>query len=78
MDTYNYDLGSKIEKEELLYTVIIPHFNDVESLKVMIRSIPDRTDIQIIVVDDNTFPQNEQLKKVFMTYQRLHPAVNHF
>lgn len=34
------------------YTVIIPHFNMPDLLKRLILSIPERKDIQIVVVDD--------------------------
>ena len=30
----------------------MPHFNSVEMLKRMLKSIPEREDIQVIVVDD--------------------------
>lgn len=34
------------------YSIVIPHYNTPELLKKMLKSIPNRDDIQIIVVDD--------------------------
>ena len=36
------------------YTVIIPHKNIPELLQRCLDSIPERDDIQVIVVDDNS------------------------
>lgn len=36
------------------YSVVIPHYNSAFLLKRMLRSIPERNDIQVIVVDDNS------------------------
>lgn len=38
------------------YTIIIPHHNTPDLLNKCIKSIPDRKDIQIIVIDDNSDP----------------------
>ncbi|MDV6253342.1 glycosyltransferase family 2 protein [Vibrio sp. EA2] len=37
-----------------LYSIIIPHYNCITGLKSLLNSIPDREDIEIIVVDDNS------------------------
>lgn len=34
------------------YSIIIPHFNSYDLLQRMLKSIPERDDIQVIVVDD--------------------------
>ena len=34
------------------YSIIIPHYNSTSSLQRMLRSVPERDDIQVIVVDD--------------------------
>ena len=48
-----------------VYSIIIPHYNTPELLQRMLNSIPDRDDIQIIVVDDHSDLGNiEDLKKV--------------
>ena len=43
------------EMKGIRYSVIIPHYDDVESLALLLKSIPEREDIQKIVVDDNTY-----------------------
>lgn len=40
------------------YSIVIPHYNTPNLLKRCIASIPNRVDVQVIVVDDNT-PGNE-------------------
>ena len=40
------------------YSIIIPHYNIPDLLGRCLRSIPERDDVQIIVVDDNS-PDNE-------------------
>ncbi len=42
------------------YSVIIPHYKDMESLKALLGSIPLRQDIQVIVVDDHSFEDPEE------------------
>lgn len=37
---------------EFLYSIIIPHYNSPDLLARMLMSIPEREDIQVIVVDD--------------------------
>ena len=49
------------------YSIIIPHYNTPELLLRCVTSIPERNDIQIIVVDDNS-PDA-------IDYQNLFPAV---
>lgn len=49
------------------YTFIIPHHNDPENLERCIKSIPIRDDIEIIVVDDNSKPENiPKLKQKYL------------
>lgn len=38
--------------ENYKYSVIIPHYNEPERLRRLLKSIPAREDIQIIVIDD--------------------------
>ncbi len=46
-----------------LYSIIIPHYNSPHLLQRMLDSIPQRVDIQIIVVDDASSTENiEKLK----------------
>jgi len=47
---------------EISYTIIIPHKNTPKLLQRCLDSIPQREDIQTIVVDDNSDPQVTSLK----------------
>lgn len=44
-----------ISKSKFKYTIIVPHYKDVDGLERLIDSIPDRADIQLIVIDDNSY-----------------------
>ena len=44
-------------------SIIIPHYNSVNSLKKLLESIPVRNDIEIIIVDDNS---SENLKELYL------------
>lgn len=47
-------------KEKKL-SIIVPHYNSFTTLQTLIESIPEREDIQIIVVDDNSTEGFEEL-----------------
>lgn len=38
--------------EEINFTIIIPHYNSVKELDKLLKTIPERNDLQVIVVDD--------------------------
>lgn len=67
----------------ILYSVIIPHYNDVDSLKVLLHSIPlTRDDVQVIVVDDNTYEDHGTLEEQLSEYKQSielywNPSQNH-
>lgn len=46
------------------YSIIIPHYNIPDLLARCIRSIPERDDIQVIVVDDNSPNQESYLSTI--------------
>lgn len=48
--------------KEITYTFIIPHHNCPDLLKRCLNSIPQRDDIQIIVVDDNSDEDKKPIK----------------
>lgn len=50
---------NKQENDMINYSIIIPHFNIPKLLGRCLRSIPERGDVQVIVVDDNS-PGNEK------------------
>lgn len=43
-----------MKNNEIMFSIIIPHFDIPQLLQRLIASIPQRDDIQIIVVDDNS------------------------
>lgn len=50
---------------EYTYSVAIPHYNSPDLLKRMLDSIPERDDIQVIVVDDGSKVENiVEIKKL--------------
>lgn len=50
--------------ENIRYSIIIPHYNTPELLVRCVESIPERSDIQIIVVDDNS-PGSDSYKECY-------------
>lgn len=44
-------------------TIIIPHYNSFDLLQKLIDSIPVKEEIQVILVDDNSTEQAEEVKK---------------
>jgi len=62
------------------YSVIIPHFTsdgNVDLLKRAVKSVPDRTDIQVIVVDNShtpipqdLFPERNNVKIIYSSNER--------
>lgn len=50
-------------------SIIIPHYNTPHLLKKLIDSIPDLEDVQIIVVDDRSDQQVDQLNEVREQYK---------
>lgn len=46
------------------YTVIIPHYKIIDLLGRALASIPDREDIQILVVDDNSGIDENEFRKL--------------
>lgn len=50
---------------DIYYSIIIPHRNIPNLLRRLLASIPNRDDVQIIVVDDNSSKENvAELKKI--------------
>ena len=58
--------------QEYTYSITISHYNNISLLKRMLKSIPERDDIQIIVVDDySTFENKEKLTEVKRRYDMI-------
>lgn len=51
------------------YSIIIPHYNIPDLLGRCLRSIPERDDVQVIVVDDNS-PGNDHYLETYPELQR--------
>ena len=58
------------------YSIIIPHFNSLDSLKVLLDSIPISDDIQVIVVDDNSTVRVDELHEYMASQGRVVFFVN--
>lgn len=52
------------EKIMINLTIIIPHFESVESLRTLIKSIPLRNDIEVLVVDDKSIKNKSVLEEL--------------
>lgn len=52
------------------FSVIIPHYRDFEGLKRLIPSIPEKDNIQIIIVDDCSYDSKEIVEKEICAYER--------
>lgn len=46
------------------YSIIIPHYNDINGLKRLLKTIPNREDIEVIIVDDNSNCDHNDLYSV--------------
>lgn len=59
-------------------SIIIPHFNSPSSLKKLLDSIPKLDEIQIIVIDDNSNEEVEELNQLISSsvYSRVNFIVN--
>lgn len=57
------------------YGIVVPHFNSLEGLTRLLNSLPERADIQVVIVDDNSQqpPSEETLQAAFphLTLQLL-------
>lgn len=52
-------------------SIIIPHYNSLELLKNLISTIPNRSDIQTIVIDDNSTKDRVEYEK----FQKENPHI---
>ena len=50
--------------KEYRYTIIIPHYKIINLLERALNSIPDREDIQILIVDDNSGIEKREFDKL--------------
>lgn len=47
-----------------MLTIIIPHYNSVQSLEKLLNSIPSTNEIEVIVIDDNSTEQVQEYNKL--------------
>ena len=52
------------------YSIIIPHYNTPDLLIRCVESIPERDDIQVIVVDDNSTDSDEYIQRYHRLYRK--------
>ncbi len=45
-------------------SIIIPHYNSTELLEILIASIPEREDVEILLIDDNSTKHPERLPDI--------------
>lgn len=62
------------------YTIVIPHYNLPEGLRLCLESIPCRPDLQVIVVDDasndETIASLKELEKSFPNVEFVYSSLN--
>jgi len=61
---------------EIKYTIIIPHYNSPDSLSKLLYSIPLAPEIQVIVIDDNSTKELDQLEQVKQDNTRCEFYIN--
>lgn len=61
--------------EVVNYSIIIPHKNSIQLLFRCLNSIPQRDDIEVIVIDDHS-SDNEGLKRIVALYPRVELYIN--
>lgn len=57
-------------------SIIIPHYNTHELLKKLLKSIPDKETIEVIVVDDNSTEKNRELDNIVKVFQENFNKLN--
>lgn len=66
-------------REHPQYSIIIPHFNSPHKLRRLLLSIPERDDLQIVVVDDTStkmISEFEALKHEFSYVEFYSTVIN--
>lgn len=51
-------------------SIIIPHYNTPELLKVLLDSIPNRSEIEVLVIDDNSDQDIDEFFKIQEIYKK--------
>lgn len=58
-----------MNKQEILFSIIVPYYNIIESLKKLLSGITDYEDVQVIVVDDRSDSKIEEYFRVRELYR---------
>lgn len=58
------------------YSIIIPHYNSIDLLIKLFSTIPDTKDIEVIVVDDNSSTEIENIKKYIHERNNIKMFIN--
>ena len=54
------------------YTIVVPHYNNFQGIINLVLSIPQRNDIEVIIVDDNSDAEVfNKLKKIVLEYNKF-------
>ena len=54
---------------DILFSIIIPHYNIPECLRRLLDSIPDKPEIEVIVVDDKSNKELDKLEQCIADYK---------
>ena len=66
-----------MDEQKLKYSVIIPHKNRFDLLRVLLKTIPDSNEIQIIVIDDRSEPRiQDQLRELLKAQPEIELILN--
>lgn len=68
LETNNQIVGRVQNINEINLSIIIPHYNTPKLLEKLLKSIPEKEDIQIIVVDDNSQIELGEYNQVVEAY----------
>lgn len=55
----------------MMFSIVVPHYNDLVGLKRLFQSLPQRNDIEVIVIDDNSVIQLNKFSELATEFQYL-------
>lgn len=69
----NLSRSTKNNMSDIFYSIIIPHYNSLDTLPRTINSIPVRDDIEVLVIDNSPIPiKREQIEGVNRDFTLLY------
>jgi glycosyltransferase involved in cell wall biosynthesis len=54
------------------YSVITPHYKDLKGLNRLLKSLPRRNDIEVVIVDDNSDINTNVLSELVREYKGIY------